>query len=119
MEEMLKQILVELKDMRTDVNGLKEMRSDVNELIDMRSDINELKDMRSDINELKDIRSDINEIKQGQKRLESSLDRMQKNLIESLGDYTEKIVIHFDNKTDALNKRVYSIETDIQGLNRQ
>jgi hypothetical protein len=37
----------------------------------------------------------------------------------SLGEYTDKIVNHFDNKTEALNKRVYAVETEIQRLIKQ
>ncbi|MGP7816120.1 hypothetical protein [Niallia sp. 01092] len=44
---------------------------------------------------------EIKELKDGQARL-------QKNIIESLGQYTEKIAEHVDNKTEALNKRVYA-----------
>jgi hemerythrin-like domain-containing protein len=139
MEQILKQILTEIKDMRVDVNGLKDIRVDINELKDLRADINELKDMRADINELKDmradiselkdmhedikdlkgLRADINDLKEGQKRLEIGQEKLQKNLIASLGLYTDKIVEHLDAKTEVLNKRVYKVETEIERLNRQ
>jgi hemerythrin-like domain-containing protein len=82
----------------------------------MRSDISELKEMRSDVNELKE---DVRELKEGQKRLEEGQERLQKNLIHSLGSYTEKIIDHVDDKTAALNRRVYNVETDIQRISRQ
>lgn len=69
--------------------------------------------------ELKEMRSDINDLKQGQKRLEDGQERLQKNLIDSLGAYTEKIVEHVDDKTAALNERVFKVETDIQRISRQ
>ena len=55
---------------------------------------------------------DFKELKDGQERL-------QKNIIKSLGDYTDKIVLHVDNKTEALNKRTFAVETEIQRLTRQ
>lgn len=55
---------------------------------------------------------DLKDIKTGQERL-------QKNIIHNIGDYSEKIVEYVDNKTEALNKRVYTTETEIQRLTRQ
>ncbi|MGM0867534.1 MAG: hypothetical protein ACQEWF_23035 [Bacillota bacterium] len=71
------------------------------------------------LNELKEIRVDINELKQGQSRLEVGQEELQKNLIDSLGLYTEKIVDHVDDKTEVLNKRVYKVEAEIERLSRQ
>ncbi|WP_239984685.1 hypothetical protein [Lentibacillus sediminis] len=75
--------------------------------------------MKQILNELKEMRTDVDEIKQGQNRLEAGQEKLQKNLIENLGLYTDKIVDHFDNKTDALNKRVYEVETEIERLKKQ
>ncbi|WP_045516692.1 hypothetical protein [Neobacillus niacini] len=58
------------------------------------------------------IEKDIKDLKTGQEVL-------QKNIIKSIGDNIEKIAEHFDNKTDALNKRVYEVETEIQRLIKQ
>lgn len=69
--------------------------------------------------EIKEMRSDINELRQGQKRLEDGQERLQKNLIDSLGAYTEKIVDHVDDKTEVLNKRVFKVESEIERLSRQ
>jgi exonuclease VII small subunit len=55
---------------------------------------------------------DVIEVKNGQERL-------QKNLIQSLGDYTEKMIQYTDDKTSALNKRIYHVETEIEKLIRQ
>ncbi|MBD1380368.1 hypothetical protein IC621_09005 [Bacillus sp. IB182487] len=96
--------------MRSDISGLKEMRSDINGLKEMQA---------ADISELKGMRSDINEIKQGQKRLEEGQERLQKNLIDSLGAYTERIVDYVDDKTEVLNKRVFKAESEIESLSRQ
>lgn len=81
--------------------------------------LNELKEARADINELKEVRADINELIQGQNRLEVGQEKLQKNLVDSLGLYTDKIVDHIDNKTEVLNKRVYKVETEIERLSRQ
>jgi hemerythrin-like domain-containing protein len=61
---------------------------------------------------VKDLNKDVKDIKTGQEKL-------QKNIIESLGQYTEKIADHVDDKTAVLNKRVYAVETEIQRLTRQ
>jgi hypothetical protein len=42
-----------------------------------------------------------------------------KSFIRYLEDYSEKITNHIDNKTDALNKRVFTVETEIQRLIKQ
>ncbi|WP_010531392.1 hypothetical protein [Lentibacillus jeotgali] len=100
MEETLNQILSELKGLRTGLDGV-------------RTDIT---DIRTDMT---DIRTDITDLKQGQKRIEDGQERLQKNLVASLGDYTEKIIDHFDDKTDALNNRVFKVESEMKSLSRQ
>ncbi|WP_019156363.1 hypothetical protein [Robertmurraya massiliosenegalensis] len=100
MEEILNQILNELKEMRVDIS---EVKGDVNEI-------------RVDVNELK---VDVNDLKQGQDRLEVGLEKLQKNLVESLDLYTDKIVNHVDDKIEVLNKRVFKVETEIERLTRQ
>jgi hemerythrin-like domain-containing protein len=71
------------------------------------------------LNELKEIKTDIHDLKDGQARLEVGQNKLQKNLIDSLGSYTEKIVDHLDDKTQALNKRVYNVESEIERLSKQ
>lgn len=58
------------------------------------------------------IEQDVKEIKIGQEKL-------SKNIIESLGQYTDKIAEHVDVKTEVLNKRVYALETEVERLTRQ
>jgi uncharacterized phage infection (PIP) family protein YhgE len=58
------------------------------------------------------IEQSINELKNEQKE-------NHKSVIRYLGDYSEKITDHFDNKTDALNKRVFAVETELQRLSKQ
>jgi predicted RNase H-like nuclease (RuvC/YqgF family) len=121
-DEMRKDV-GELKGMRTDFD---EMRKDVGELKGMRTDFDEMrsdiKQTQMNVNELstdvKEIQADTGDLKQGQKRLEDSLERLNKNMIDSLGLYSEKIIEHFDDRTEALNKRVFKAETDIQRLKR-
>lgn len=75
--------------------------------------------LRQILSELKQIKTDIGELKTGQARLEVGQQKMQRNIIESLGAYTEKITEHVDDKTEVLNKRVYNVEGEIERLNRQ
>ncbi|MFP5115909.1 hypothetical protein ACSU64_26710 [Bacillaceae bacterium C204] len=55
---------------------------------------------------------DVIEVKNGQEKL-------QKNLVQSLGDYTEKMIQYTDDKTSALNKRIFRVETEIEKILRQ
>jgi prefoldin subunit 5 len=64
------------------------------------------------LNELKEMRSDLKELKAGQGRL-------QKNIIDYHNDNADKIIEYIDDRTEALNKRVFKVETDIQRLSRQ
>ncbi|SFD68681.1 hypothetical protein SAMN05216238_103154 [Lentibacillus persicus] len=107
MDETLNQILSELKGLRTGLDGV---RTDIT---DIRTDIT---DMRTDIT---DLQTDITDLKQGQKRIEDGQERLQKNLVASVGDYTEKIIDHFDDKTDVLNNRVFKVESEVKNLSRQ
>ena len=58
-------------------------------------------------------------IEQDVKDLKTGQERFQKYIIQSLGEYTEKIAEHVDIKTEALNKRVFALESEIQRLTRQ
>jgi histidinol dehydrogenase len=71
------------------------------------------------LNELKGLKTDVGELKVGQARLEAGQKKLEKNLIESLGTYTEKITEHHDDKTEVLNKRVFRVESEIERLSRQ
>ncbi|WP_188455898.1 hypothetical protein [Virgibacillus oceani] len=57
------------------------------------------------------IENDVKDVKAGQ-------ERMQKNIIASLGEYTDRIVSHFDDRTEALNKRTFAVETKIERLHK-
>ncbi|SFE75733.1 hypothetical protein [Alteribacillus iranensis] len=70
------------------------------------------------LSELKDIKTDMGELKMGQARLEIGQQTLQQNLIESLGIYTENITEHVDDKTEALNKRVYNVESELERISR-
>ncbi|KJE31316.1 hypothetical protein K1I48_17840 [Bacillus licheniformis] len=57
------------------------------------------------------LETDIDELKRGQERL-------PKTIIENIGQFTENIVEHADDKAAALNDRVFSVETAIQRIYR-
>ncbi|WP_218781240.1 hypothetical protein, partial [Bacillus sp. EB106-08-02-XG196] len=118
--------------------------NDVNELktgqTKLGNDVNELKTgqtkLSNDVIELKTgqtkLGNDVIELKTGQAELghkaamvEQAINELKieqkenhKSVIKYLGDYSEKITDHFDNKTDALNKRVFAVETELQRLNK-
>lgn len=72
--------------------------------------LSELKEMKASIGELevevKETKASVGELKEGQIRLEVGLEKLQKNLVDSLGSYTE-----------ALYK--FRVESDIERLNKQ
>ena len=89
-------------------NELKELLRSV-----LKEELEPINNRLNDIEiNMKDLNKDVKDIKTGQEKL-------QKNIIESLGQYTEKIADHVDDKTAVLNKRVYAAETQIQRLTRQ
>lgn len=61
---------------------------------------------------LSTIAKDVGEIK-------NSHETLQQNLVDSIGQYTDEIIKYVDDRTEALNKRVYHTEIGIQRLNKQ
>ncbi|RYG72341.1 hypothetical protein EU245_10725 [Lentibacillus lipolyticus] len=61
----------------------------------------------------------LNEMQGLRTEVQDGQERLQKNVIDSLGVYTESIINHFDNQTDVLNKRVFKAETEMRNVNRQ
>ncbi|WP_083573888.1 hypothetical protein [Rossellomorea aquimaris] len=61
----------------------------------------------------------LDEIKQSQLRMEKGQERFQKELAEILSIHSDRIVDHLDNRTEALNKRVYKAEAEIERSSRQ
>jgi prefoldin subunit 5 len=78
------------------------------------------------------IEQNVSSLKAGQERLELDFKILKQevpglkagqekihNIIKSVAEYTEKIVEHFDNKTEVLNKRVFAVETEILRIIKQ
>ncbi|WP_099354883.1 hypothetical protein [Fredinandcohnia onubensis] len=61
----------------------------------------------------------LDRLETNQTELKIGQEKLQKNIIESLGNFTEKIAEHVDNQTSALNKRIFKVETEIERLTRQ
>ncbi|MGG2092601.1 hypothetical protein AB1283_07765 [Bacillus sp. S13(2024)] len=68
--------------------------------------------LKQTLNELQAARKDIAEIKE-------MLELLQKDFIESFAAGTERIIEHVNDKTEVLNRRVFTVETDIQRIERQ
>jgi hypothetical protein len=92
--------------------------------------LTEMKEIRNDINDIKNVQgaltSNQEEFKKqqfiliaGQKRIENKLDKLNTNVITSMGDYTDKIIHHFDDTAQVLNKRIFKVETELEGKSRQ
>jgi hypothetical protein len=80
----------------------------------------DMDEFRSNTNEsLKGLRRDVTELKVGQVRVESKIDKLNTNINTSMGDYTDKIVNHFDDTIQVLNNRIFKVETAIEGKNRK
>ncbi|PLS02447.1 hypothetical protein [Neobacillus cucumis] len=85
------------------------------------------------LNELQKMNTRLENLETGQQKLESGQlklhlyvkevkngqEKLQKNLIQSIGDHTEKMIQYTDDKTDALNKRLFNVETEIEKLLRK
>lgn len=97
----LNEVRIDLHDVKTDLN---EVRADVN---NVRTDLNEV---RADLNnvrtDLNNVRTDVSEIKKNQRQL-------SKDITVSLGEYHDRLEKHIDRRTEALNKRVFNIETEM------
>ncbi|MBM7653474.1 hypothetical protein [Neobacillus cucumis] len=65
------------------------------------------------------IETRMNVIDQELKEIKIGQEKFQTNMIESLGQYTDKIAEHVDVKTEVLNKCVYALETEVERLTRQ
>ncbi|MEC3605544.1 hypothetical protein P9126_00625, partial [Bacillus glycinifermentans] len=58
------------------------------------------------------LETSVKEVKKGQEQL-------QQNIIDNMGKFTDHLTEYVEDKTAALNQRVYKIETDLQRLYRQ
>lgn len=119
MEKLLEQILSELK-------GLKESQDR------LESSLKESQDqLGSSLKEGQNrLESRMCNLESNQDRLESKVNSLTSSLIENLAPYfeniakhiddsNEKVITYVDDKTEALNKRIFAVETDIQRLTRQ
>lgn len=62
--------------------------------------------------ELEPVKKDLTEIKLSQRQL-------SKDIATSLGQYTNKYEKYVDGKTEALNKRVYKLESEMEEISQQ
>ncbi|MFJ5717301.1 hypothetical protein [Neobacillus sp. NPDC093127] len=90
MEEILQQILKKLDELSTDVKRLESKVDSVDNKVD---------NLKSSIG------TDLTPY-------------IEKN-VQHIDESNERIIRYVDDKTDALNKRVFAVETDIQRLTRQ
>ncbi|WP_110112095.1 hypothetical protein [Bacillus sp. CGMCC 1.16541] len=135
MEIVLKQILSELQNVNTRLGSLEEGQAEMrNDISGLKSDVSLLKseqqEMRKDISGLKsdvsslkseqqDMRKDISNLQADIAEMKEQQKQNQKEIITTLGSYMDKVVAYVDDKTEALNKRVYKVETDIERLLKQ
>lgn len=128
MEETLKQILSELKNMRIDINELKQGQQNLEsgqkvlevgqQHLEAGQKVLEVGQQNLEAGQ-KRLEAQQQTLEAGLDRVENGIQTLQENLVDSLGLYTEKIVQHVDNKTEVLNKRVFKVESEIERLSRQ
>jgi predicted RNase H-like nuclease (RuvC/YqgF family) len=58
----------------------------------------------------KNLESAFDEMKQSQIRMEKGQERFQKEFVDILSTHSDRIIDHLENRTEALNKRVFKIE---------
>ncbi|WP_145523773.1 hypothetical protein [Virgibacillus sp. SK37] len=109
-EELKKDLNEGLELVKKDLRG--ELKRDLKEGLepvkkDLRGELK--KDL---IEELEPIKRDLTEIKFSQRQL-------SKDIATSLGKYSNKYEKYVDSKTEALNKRVYKLESEMEQINRQ
>jgi chromosome segregation ATPase len=109
MENTLKQILDELKGLRSDVGELKDGQKG------LRADVEELRDGQ------RGLRADVEEVKNGQKEIKEAVIRLEETQPKDIIAILERIDKKLDTKDFelyALNKRVFKVETEIERLSR-
>jgi chaperonin cofactor prefoldin len=135
MEETLKLILTEIREIRNDINDMKIVQGAfTSNQEDFSNRLDTLASNQEDFSNRLDtlasnqdtLASNQEEFKKqqfiliaGQKRIENKLDKLNTNVITSMGDYTDKIIHHFDDTAQVLNKRIFKVETELEGKSRQ
>ncbi|MFD1356685.1 hypothetical protein ACFQ4X_02145 [Fictibacillus halophilus] len=135
MEDTLKLILTEMKEIRNDISGFQKVQDDFSKLLgtfasnqdDFSKRLDTFAFNQEDFSKRLDtLTSNQEDFKKqqfvliaGQKRIENKLDKLNANVITSMGDYTDKIINHFDDTAQVLNKRIFKVETEIEGNRRQ
>ncbi|WP_152912106.1 hypothetical protein [Caloranaerobacter sp. TR13] len=116
--ELLKQILGELKDLKSDISSLKEnqakMQEDISSLKENQVRIQEdISKMQEDISSLKEnqvkMQEDISELKQGQVRLETKLDEVS-NKLDDLEAKNAQRHIEVNGKLDKITDDIEFIK---------
>ena len=96
--ERLSVIEKDVVELKQDITGLKQDTATMkNNIAGLKQDVAGLKQ------ETKELKIDIAQIKLNQ-------EKYHKDSVETLGEYTDRITEHFDDHTDALNKRVFDLE---------
>ncbi|AJH77933.1 hypothetical protein [Heyndrickxia coagulans] len=124
MDEILQQILHELRDLKSDVSGLKSdvssLKSDVSGL---KSDVSSLKSdvsgLKSDVSSLKSdvssLKSDVSSLKVGQERIETKVDNLALELRSNFKFTNDKLEEHKSIFTVVSNE-IKGIKGDIEFL---
>ncbi|MFJ8459321.1 hypothetical protein ACIQ57_09330 [Lysinibacillus xylanilyticus] len=85
--------------------------------IDQRLDKieNDVQGLKQDVKELK---SDVEGLKVDVQKLKIGQAELQKNIVENLGEFTEKIAHQAEDRTYVLNRRLFDVETMIHKIDK-
>ena len=110
MEEALKLILNEIKDLKTDINDLKQ------DVTDIKDDVSVLK---QDVTVLKDdvsvLKHDVIILKDGQERIETKVDNLSSELRSDFKYTNDKLDEH-RNIFELVSDEIKSVKIDIEYL---
>ncbi|MGG3424061.1 hypothetical protein [Heyndrickxia faecalis] len=120
MDEILKQILSELKDLKSDVSGLK---SDVSSLKAgqdrLESDVSSLKNDVSGLkNDVSGLKNDVSSLKAGQERIETKVDNLTLELRSNFKFTNDKLEEHKKVFTVVSNE-LKGVKGDIEFLSEK
>ena len=108
MEKLLKEILFEVTNLKSDISDLKQGQARLEE------DISGLKQGQEKLEQ------DINEFKIGLHRIDKDQLKIENNnIINTIDEHKVKMMEYIDIRTEVLNKRLFNLEVQVDKLIRK
>ncbi|GFZ91927.1 hypothetical protein GCM10010978_32860 [Compostibacillus humi] len=97
----------EMSSVKTDISTIQ------GEMSSVKTDISTIQEELSSVKiDVSNIKEELSEFKQEQRRL-------SKDIISSFGQYHDKLERYVDDRSEALNKRVYRLESEMEKILRK